>query len=412
MKGNLMKKIRYIILPLTLLIFSWSSALSQNASVQDIINETNLDSLLYTVRILSGEDSAVVGNSTVLITNRTAGTAQNELAADYIKQRLIAYNLSTSDQYFGSSGRNVLAVQPGIIFDSGIYILCAHYDGVTSYCADDNASGTAAVLEAARILSQYNLGYTLIYALWDEEEQGLIGSHFYATQAAASHQQILGVLNLDMLGWDGNNDGLMDIHTRNVAQSIILADLADSLNTVYSLGLNPVIYNPGTTASDHASFWNQGYSAILCSEAYYGSDFNPYYHSSNDRLFRFNQTYFHSMARLTSAIISTLVDVIVIPLVYVEKDEFLPQSFILAQNYPNPFNSSTTIEYTLPTAREIDLSLYNMLGEKVSTLSHGFEEAGTHSVNLNSDDFSSGIYLYVLRDGANIRLSRKMIILK
>jgi hypothetical protein len=116
------------------------------------------------------------------------------------------------------------------------------------------------------------------------------------------------------------------------------------------------------------------------------------------------------MARLTSAIISTLVDVIT-P-VYVEKDVIQPQSFILTQNYPNPFNGSTSIQYFLPTAREVDLSLYNMLGEKVSTLSHGFKGAGTHSVKLNSDDFSSGIYLYVLRDGKNTPLSRKMIILK
>ncbi len=405
-----MNHFRYTFLFLVLFTFSMSFAQIPDPHIQDIVNETNLDSLLHTVRILSGEDSVFVGNTRVLISNRTAGTVQNDLAADYIKQRLSRYNLSTSNQYFGSTGRNVLAIQPGIVHDSGVYILCAHYDGVTSYCADDNASGTAAVLEAARILSQLNLGYTIMYALWDEEELGLVGSGYYASQASAGHEQILGVINLDMIGWDGNNDGLMDIHTRNVGQSVNLADFADSLNTLYTLGLFPVIYNPGTTASDHASFWNQGYSAILCSEAYYGNDFNPYYHTSNDRVFRFNQDYFHRMSQLTSAIIATLADVIA-P-VYVEETITLPQSLTLAQNYPNPYNGSTVIEYTLFSGEQIDLSIYNMLGEKVYSVSRGYAEAGTHYIRLNSDDFSSGVYLYVLQCGEGVRLSKKMIVLK
>ena len=55
--------------------------------------------------------------------------------------------------------------------------------GTTAPGADDNASGTAAVIEAARIFTQYDSKYTIIYALWDEEEQGLIGSAYYAHQA-------------------------------------------------------------------------------------------------------------------------------------------------------------------------------------------------------------------------------------
>lgn len=66
--------------------------------------------------------------------------------------------------------------------------------------ADDNASGAAVVLEAARLLSSIQTPYTIIFALWDEEEIGLIGSANYARHAVQSGEQILGIVNMDMLG--------------------------------------------------------------------------------------------------------------------------------------------------------------------------------------------------------------------
>ena len=93
------------------------------------------------------------------------------------------------------------------------------HTGTTAPGADDNASGTAAVIEAARIFSQYDFPFTIIYALWDEEEQGLIGSEYYATQAANAGDSILGVINLDMIGYDGNGDGNADVHNSSVANT-------------------------------------------------------------------------------------------------------------------------------------------------------------------------------------------------
>ncbi len=69
--------------------------------------------------------------------------------------------------------------------------------------ADDNASGTSAVLKVAQILSQTSTPYTIIYALWDEEEIGLFGSVHYARQAFQSGENNLGVINVDMIGWMG-----------------------------------------------------------------------------------------------------------------------------------------------------------------------------------------------------------------
>ncbi|HPG39325.1 MAG TPA: FlgD immunoglobulin-like domain containing protein [bacterium] len=93
-----------------------------------------------------------------------------------------------------------------------------------------------------------------------------------------------------------------------------------------------------------------------------------------------------------------------------------PQDFNLAQNYPNPFNPTTTIEYSLPVASKATLSVYNMSGQKVATLSNGLQQAGTYSVTWNgADDFgrqvSSGLYIYKLETETFSR-SEKMLLMK
>ena len=110
------------------------------------------------------------------------------------------------------------------------------------------------------------------------------------------------------MAWDGNDDGLLDIHTQNTGNSNDIANLIVIVNWLYELPLNPVIYNPGTWQSDHSSFWNYGYGAILLIEAYYGGDLNPYYHSIDDRIDKFNLSYFHNLSKLSIGTISTLLE--------------------------------------------------------------------------------------------------------
>ncbi|MFA5297328.1 MAG: right-handed parallel beta-helix repeat-containing protein [Lutibacter sp.] len=74
-----------------------------------------------------------------------------------------------------------------------------------------------------------------------------------------------------------------------------------------------------------------------------------------------------------------------------------PSGFALFQNYPNPFNPITTITYTLPREMEVELTLYNQLGQKVATLVDGVQSIGEHSVRLNAENFSAGVYLYTLK---------------
>ena len=91
--------------------------------------------------------------------------------------------------------------------------------------------------------------------------------------------------------------------------------------------------------------------------------------------------------------------------------EVVPKKYTLYQNYPNPFNPSTTIKYDLPQSSEVNLTVYNILGEKVRTLVNGMEGAGYHSVEFDASNLASGTYIYRLQ-AQNFIQTKKMLLLK
>jgi hypothetical protein len=277
----------------------------KSQSIIDLVNEVSLDSLILKINEFSGEVPTVVNGNTVTILNRVSNS-DNNLAAEYLLQELNSLNsLNVLDQVYSSNGRNIIAIQEGKTNPEDIYIVCAHYDSVANYCADDNASGTTAILEIARILSTQCLDNTIVYALWDEEEIGLIGAGYYANQAANNGDNILGVLNIDMMAYDGDGDNDFDIDVRDIANSLQIKDDIIAVLNTYGFNLNANVVNPGTTASDHSKFWNEGYSAVLFGEAWSNGDFTPDYHTSSDRVSTLNLSYFHEMTRLIMAYITT-----------------------------------------------------------------------------------------------------------
>ncbi len=92
-------------------------------------------------------------------------------------------------------------------------------------------------------------------------------------------------------------------------------------------------------------------------------------------------------------------------------DHLLPASFTLSQNYPNPFNPLTTISYIVPVQCDLELAVYNSLGQKVKCLVHELHQPGEYSIQFNGDEFSSGVYFYRLKTEQVIH-TRKMILLK
>ena len=111
-------------------------------------------------------------------------------------------------------------------------------------------------------MSQYSFPYTIVYALWDEEEQGSVGSAYYATQAANAGDSILGVINMDMIAYDSNSDGVCNVANRASGLSKPLYNNMVDLNKRYGINLNIIpIMGYG---SDHVSFWYScGYDDLL-----------------------------------------------------------------------------------------------------------------------------------------------------
>lgn len=286
---------------------------TQAQSIADLINQTDITRLTTTVREFSGEDPTTVYGNPETILNRVSSSG-NDVAAYYIKERMENLGLSVEEHDYSSGGKNIIATQLGVTNPNNVYLISAHYDAVANYCADDNASGVAAIMELARILAAYCTENTIVYAFWDEEESGLNGSAAYAQRASTNGENILGVFNIDMMGYDGDNDKNFDIDVRPFAQSIAMKDaIIDVLNNpAYGFDLVVNVVNPGTFNSDHASFWSQGYSAVLFGESWEQGDVTPGYHSSNDRINLFNMPYYHQMCKLVVGYMATVANPIFI----------------------------------------------------------------------------------------------------
>lgn len=95
----------------------------------------------------------------------------------------------------------------------------------------------------------------------------------------------------------------------------------------------------------------------------------------------------------------------------VDDQEKIPTTYSLSQNYPNPFNPVTTISYGLPKSSNVQLVVYNLLGQKVAVLVNSFRQAGYYKVDFNSANLPSGVYVYRLQTG-EYSSSKKMIYLK
>lgn len=296
-----------------------------DSRIQAMVEQVDSATLFDLVGELSGETAAVIGGEPYTITTRHTDSGEPiEKATQYAAEHLSALGLDVEyHDWAGSShsGRNVIGELTGENEPEEIFILCAHIDdlpsGPEAPGADDNASGVVAVLTAADILSQYRWGCTLRFALWTGEEQGLWGSHYYAQRSYSADENIAGVLNLDMIAWNTPlSTPDIDLHaTPSMTLALELAQLFSDVIGAYGLDLVPEIVANGTGSSDHASFWDYGYPAILGIEDYYPNkhDFNPYYHTPDDQLQYLDMDYFADFVKASLATFAHMSDCLIYP---------------------------------------------------------------------------------------------------
>lgn len=263
-----------------------------NPTIESIIAQVNQVTIVDYVADLSGVRPVEIDGETVTIRSRYSLSEQIHQAAQYLNNFYQDLGLVVTLQNFdfwGVTLSNVIAEIPGSIYPEHVYIISAHYDslpaGETAPGADDNASGVAGVMMAAKILSQYDFACTLRFVNFAAEEQYLAGSQDYAKQSYCALEDVMAVLNLDMIAWNTpGTSPIMNLHAnQQVPGSVELAEFYAGVINLYELDLEPVIYKNGTDRSDHASFWEYNIPAILAIENF-SYDFNPYYHTIKDKL--------------------------------------------------------------------------------------------------------------------------------
>ncbi|MEO0071154.1 MAG: M28 family peptidase [candidate division WOR-3 bacterium] len=210
-------------------------------------------------------------------------------AAEWIKAKFLAYGCDTVIMQNHTSGHapNVVGVRYGTTGRRDIYaIICGHFD---SYApnnapgADDNASGTAAVIEACRVTQNFNFTHDLRFIAFSGEEFGLYGSDYYAGMARNQGDSILGVLNFDMIGYVDASPESLDLMGKIanppcepfVDWFIAVCDTYTDLFTFKRMVNN-------NQNSDHGPFWNNGYLAFCGIEDFWPA--NPYYHTPGDSI--------------------------------------------------------------------------------------------------------------------------------
>jgi hypothetical protein len=382
--------------------------------------------------------------------NRISYTPGNKIVVDYIGSTMKqSARLSvTNDTFYVSNtpstpfdtlpAMNVIGTLRGKTDPAKYVVVCAHLDcsagrmpnnvfqtqwqTIHAPGADDNATGIATVLELARILSDSTFGfvpdYSIVFAAWGDEEGiphsiGLNGSAHFARNARNLGTEILGVINLDMLGYNPKQI-YADIYSD--APSEWIGNECLAVNQTFRLGIHtnqPPFAN--ARYSDHASFWDASYPAIMIIEHAFPwtTDTNytasPYYHTSWDTIGTLNLPMVKALAQMTLGALvdlSTKTGASSVPLAI-----GAPAGFVLEQNFPNPFNPSTQIRFSLALEQVVDLKITDVLGRPVGTIASGRFTAGSHTVMWDASGVPSGVYFCTLRT-TSASQTRRMIVAK
>jgi hypothetical protein len=222
------------------------------------------------------------------IYTRNARRSENAQAIKYVKDELAKLSgLTVKTESFSSTyGPNVIAELKGTGKPTEIVFVGAHIDSRVSSTsgrspgADDNASGSAAVLEIVRIFtSGVPMQRTLRFGWWNAEEYGLIGSNAYAQAAKTRGDRIIAYLNTDMNAYRASGDTVdVDFILNDSTPSLVTQLTQISQTYVPTLGVKSGYFSRGT--SDHRSFYRNGFPAVFYFEDI--DKYSPYIHSAND----------------------------------------------------------------------------------------------------------------------------------
>lgn len=229
-----------------------------------------------------------------------ASIGERDTARQFLLDELTALGYAPTRQDYnlaGNLGSNVLAtLDATTATPGGLIVVGAHFDGVPDGpAAADDGTGVAMVLAAARYLRTVpTREHPIVFALFDQEELGLIGSQAYAatlTPAGVTHVHIF-----DMISWDADGDHAVELWSPGTS----LLALYQQIGMTAGMPVSAVPFD----SSDHKSFLDRGLSTTGVSEEFVGGDFTPHYHKATDTYENVSFDYLGRVAHLTFAVLA------------------------------------------------------------------------------------------------------------
>ncbi|MFQ5905445.1 MAG: M28 family peptidase, partial [bacterium] len=266
--------------------------------IEKLVREVSRDSLESYLRTLEG------------FRTRYSYTDSCWSAGQWIYDEFQSFGMDASFHYYDvgpDQWRNVIATIPGKRDSTVIVIICGHFDSISedpwnlAPGAEDNGSGTAAVIEAARVLSKAEHMYTLRFICFSGEEQGLLGSANYVAEAFGRGDDIAAAMNFDMVGY--TDDSHYDILVLYDSISVWLGNLVMTGSRFSESEAHSFRYT--SPSSDHWYFQQYGYSATTSFHISRTHGY-PYYHTINDTVGNLNPDFLAQVVKMAVASMAML----------------------------------------------------------------------------------------------------------
>lgn len=358
------------------------------------------DSIFATIRGISGAQPLTHAGQTRTIATRYYSTADKTFVADHLAAKLAAWGYDVAFQPFTHNRvacRNIVATRMGTVAPDEYFVIGGHYDSTsqspTSLApgAEDNASGTALVMELARLAAGRTFDRSLQFVLFDAEERGLIGSDHFVDDAVADGRVIVGALIHDMVAFHAANYAIR-IEGQTAWESLMSA-MAANVDALTDLGWQKDYYSWG---SDHVPFQQAGYPAFLAID--YDYDAYAHYHRTTDTWAAIAATAAMSVqvARAGAGLVADLAGLQ--PEYLSATGDVAPSALPVLAAAPNPFNPRVTVSFTLAAATAGELAVFDLAGRRLRVLHAGDLAAGTHGFAWDGLDqagraLPSGAYL-------------------
>ncbi len=219
--------------------------------VPEMLNEVDRDRVITNLKRLTGEEPICNDHGCHTISNRLTGSKEVGYAKDYVSRELsgLGYSVEIFDwSRSGYADQDIVVRKAGASHPSEEVYFVAHLDGVMRLrgipfpAADDNASGVVDLLELAGVLSNHSFDRTVVLMFSTGEEQGDLGVASYIEQLSPQElDAIKYVVDVDMIGYDGDDDGVMQLWSGDDAPSLALAQGLSEIVKAYQPALVPTV---------------------------------------------------------------------------------------------------------------------------------------------------------------------------